>query len=146
MTPQKACVAATEVGHTPKRPKGKPIKDYQMPWTERIARSRAKAPVRRLSAGEERRTLHYASDVQEEKNGDEWERTRYPTRHGHDLMLFGLPTTITQQSDALEDGDIDGDWDQDYVPFSATAPSFLEGDRDTDRLGWQELKLSCKQC
>ncbi|KAL9587473.1 MAG: hypothetical protein Q9203_003497 [Teloschistes exilis] len=138
----KACVAATEVVHTPKRPKGKPIKDYQMPWTERVARSRAKAPVRRLSAGEERRTLRYASDVQEEKYGDEWERTRYPTRHGHDSMLFGFPTTITQQSDALEDGSIDGDWDQDYVPFSATAPSFLEGDRDTDRLGWQALKLS----
>ncbi|KAL9579003.1 MAG: hypothetical protein Q9212_005358 [Teloschistes hypoglaucus] len=126
MTPQKAFVAATEV----------------MPWTERIARSRAKAPVRRLSAGEERGTLRYASDVQQEKTGDEWERTCYPTQHGQNTMLFGLPTTITQQSDALEDGNVDEDWDQDYVPFSATAPSFLDGDNDNKRLRRQELRIS----
>ncbi|KAL8690475.1 MAG: hypothetical protein Q9218_004084 [Villophora microphyllina] len=139
MSLEKALPPVPEMIHTPQRPKAKQRDDQQMPWTEQVARGRAKAPVRRLSAGEERRSLRNVSPVQQEELGDEWKKKLQSIGQGHTPMRFGLPTSITQQVGLLEDGRPDRDRDEGYVPWSAAAPSFREEDNDNELLEEDEL-------
>ncbi|KAL8948210.1 MAG: hypothetical protein Q9222_005585 [Ikaeria aurantiellina] len=82
-----------QAAYTPQRSVPDSNLGQQLPWTEKVARSRAKAPVRRLSAGEETRSSPHT--VRSYDTGPfvaTWTRTQKAT-NSTTAPLFGLPST-----------------------------------------------------
>ncbi|KAL8714557.1 MAG: hypothetical protein Q9220_001505 [cf. Caloplaca sp. 1 TL-2023] len=86
--------------HTPQRKVPALDPGHQLPWTERVARSRAKAPMRRLSAGEETRDSRDIDRPHLAKSFDAtwpWIQKAFGSTT---TPLFGLPSRVEVQQGA----------------------------------------------
>ncbi|KAL8697534.1 MAG: hypothetical protein Q9201_007081 [Fulgogasparrea decipioides] len=126
MTSGKADAAAAETIYTPQRRGAKRTENQQIPWTERVARNCAKAPVRRLSASEKSRPFCSTISPPRGTFGEHW-RSKHHLREGANAAtFFGFPTTITPQPHMP--GELDLDAFQSYTKYGHMAAESLGND------------------
>ncbi|KAL8724862.1 MAG: hypothetical protein Q9181_006643, partial [Wetmoreana brouardii] len=130
MTIGKAGTAAAETIYTPRRRGTKYTEDQQIPWTELVARSRAKAPVRRLSASEESRSFRSSINPPQGTFGEHWRSKRHLKEGANAATFFGFPTIITPQPHLP--GEFDLDAIQSYTKFGHMAGGSLDNNEYLD--------------
>ena len=120
--------------HTP-RPRKAQIEDQNILWTERVARARPTAPVRRLSASQEPRLYARSEAAARSRVENSWEDQSHVTgsRDSDGTAFFGFPTTITQRAENLDDLEPElNRSDEEYERRAIAA--FEDGDED-DQVG-----------
>lgn len=97
MSPTKASVDAI-MAYTPQRGTAETDNEQPIPWTEQVARSRARAPIRRLSASDEPRAFQSTAQREQRIFMDGLPDEGHPWRGGNERGFFGLPSPVTQNA------------------------------------------------
>ncbi|KAL8777895.1 MAG: hypothetical protein Q9213_007662 [Squamulea squamosa] len=125
ISPNEADATANIPAQTPRRGILKSSNEHPLAWTERVARSRPRAPVRRLSASEEAgsRRIHAPLPLAVTDKALDADNRR---RDVKELGTFGLPTQIIPHARASDSIDLSNELAN--SPFCQKLPDSYDGE------------------
>ncbi|KAL8814931.1 MAG: hypothetical protein Q9223_005892, partial [Gallowayella weberi] len=122
MSPSRARTAVRSTANTPQGDQPDSVNDHQIVWTERVAHSRPRAPVRRFSASEEIDSRPDTAQLQQSGLRDNIHDPEDQKKHDNEVRFFGIPTPITQDTGDSELGNLG------HAPYPSNIPDYTDGE------------------